>query len=55
MMYEEIRPMVQALWEVWLFVLFVGIVAWALWPSRQKEMNEHANIPLRDEENGHVG
>ena len=54
-MYEEIRPFMQSLWQVWLFVLFLGIVVWALWPSRRKEMHDNAIIPFRDEESGHGG
>jgi len=39
-----------ALWGLWLMLIFLGICAYALWPSRrrQREMEEHARIPLDD-------
>ena len=43
--YETLR----SLWVVWLMALFIGIVAWVYWPSRKREMDEHAQIPLRDD------
>ena len=38
----------KALWGLWLMLIFLGIVAYALWPSRQREMEEHARIPFDD-------
>lgn len=54
---DAILPALKGFWQVWLMLLFVGIVVWALWPGRQREMEENARIPLRDEEtaNGHQG
>ena len=52
-MLEEILPVLRQFWQVWLVLLFVGIVVWTLWPGRRREMDEHARIPLRDEETGH--
>ena len=47
---EEIYAVIRSLWVVWLLVLFVGIVAWAYWPSRKRRMEEDARIPLRDDD-----
>ena len=33
---DTILPMLKQFWVVWLMVLFVGIVAWVYWPSRQQ-------------------
>jgi len=44
--YESLR----SLWLVWLMVLFIGIVAWVYWPKRKREMEDHAKIPLRDDD-----
>ena len=44
--YEWLR----SLWVVWLMAVFVGIVVWVYWPRRKREMEEHAQIPLRDDE-----
>ncbi len=38
----------RALWGLWLMLIFLGICAYALWPSRKREMEEHARIPLDD-------
>lgn len=46
----EFHEIVRNLWSVWLMVLFLGIVAWAYWPTRKRrsEMHDHAQIPFRD-------
>lgn len=31
-------------------LLFLGIVAWAYWPTRKRKLQEHGQIPLRDDE-----
>ena len=46
---EEIYPLIRSAWTVWFALLFAGIVAWALWPSRRPTLEEHAHIPLRDD------
>jgi len=38
----------RSAWTVWFFLLFVGVVAWALWPGRKSEMDRNARIPLED-------
>ncbi|HJS32653.1 MAG TPA: cbb3-type cytochrome c oxidase subunit 3 [Alphaproteobacteria bacterium] len=47
--FETLYPYLRSLWTVWFFALFVGIVAWALWPSRKSKLEEHGRIPLRDD------
>lgn len=39
---------VKSIWTVWMIALFVGIVVWTLWPSRRREMQDHARIPFRE-------
>ncbi|MDX6750429.1 cbb3-type cytochrome c oxidase subunit 3 [Geminicoccaceae bacterium 1502E] len=46
---EEIVSLFKQLWTVWLVLLFAGICVWAFWPSRRREMERHARIPLEDE------
>ena len=47
--YDWRRPF----WVVWMMALFLGIVAWVLWPRRKAEMERHARIPFEgDEEKG---
>jgi len=40
----------KSLWVVWLIVIFVGIVVWAYWPKRKAEMDDHAKIPFREDD-----
>jgi cytochrome c oxidase cbb3-type subunit 4 len=49
---SELSELARAWWGVWLMLLFLGIVVWALWPSekRKREMREHAMIPLREDD-----
>lgn len=47
---ETIAEFFRSLWVVWMTALFLGIVAWAYWPRRRSKLQEHANIPLRDDE-----
>ena len=51
----DLQAIANALYPVWVLLfmgIFLGIVVWAWWPSRrQKErMEDHAQIPFRDEE-----
>ncbi len=39
-------PVLKQIWIIWSVLLFIGIVAWALWPSRSKEMERLAKLPL---------
>jgi cytochrome c oxidase cbb3-type subunit 4 len=40
----------NALWPLWLMILFLGIVAWAYWPRRKARFEKDAQIPLRDDD-----
>ncbi|MDJ0949570.1 MAG: cbb3-type cytochrome c oxidase subunit 3 [Alphaproteobacteria bacterium] len=44
--YEFIR----SLWLLWLMAVFIGIVVWAFWPKRKRELEAHGQIPLRDDD-----
>jgi cytochrome c oxidase cbb3-type subunit IV len=48
--WASIYPMLKSLWVVWFFLVFAGIVAWALWPSRRKRLEKHGEIPLRKDD-----
>ncbi len=47
---ESLYPLISALWVVWFMALFMGIVAWAFWPSRRSKLEDHGRIPLRTRE-----
>ena len=49
MEFGSLFEFLRSLWVVWLFGLFVGIVVWAMWPSRKAKLEEHGRIPLGDD------
>ncbi|WP_428249740.1 cbb3-type cytochrome oxidase subunit 3 [Ferrovibrio sp.] len=38
----------KSLWTAWFFLMFVGVVAWTLWPSRRARWAKLGDIPLQD-------
>jgi cytochrome c oxidase cbb3-type subunit 4 len=46
----EIYPTLRALWVVWFFLLFVGMVAWVMRPSKKRDYERAGDIPLRDDD-----
>jgi len=34
---------------VYFVVIFIAVLVYALWPSRQKQFDEAARVPLRDD------
>jgi cytochrome c oxidase cbb3-type subunit 4 len=49
-MMQDLYATLKSLWVVWFMALFVGIVIWAYWPKRKAEMEDHGQIPLRDDD-----
>lgn len=45
----EFYTLLKSVWTLWFTLLFVGIVAWAYWPTRSRRLQDHANIPLRED------
>ncbi|MEQ8441655.1 MAG: cbb3-type cytochrome c oxidase subunit 3 [Alphaproteobacteria bacterium] len=50
-MWDKIVELANAGWNVWLVLMFLLVIAYALWPSkrRQAEMDRAARIPLDEE------
>tara|TARA_R110000787_G_scaffold141421_2_gene254960 strand:+ start:736 stop:894 length:159 start_codon:yes stop_codon:yes gene_type:complete len=48
--YETARTFAGTWGLVGLFALFVGIVAYALWPRNRKKFDDAARIPLKGDE-----
>ncbi|MBT4769726.1 MAG: cbb3-type cytochrome c oxidase subunit 3 [Rhodospirillaceae bacterium] len=48
---EAVSDFFRSFWGLWLMLIFTGIIVWALWPSRRRsaEMQDHADIPFRDD------
>lgn len=47
---EQLHSLLLTAWIVWFFVLFGGIVAWALWPGRRDKFESARLMPLRETE-----
>ena len=47
--YEFLAQIAQTWGLVYFFVLFIAVLAYALWPSRQKQFDESARMPLRED------
>ena len=47
--YEFFAQIAQTWGLVYFFVLFIAVLAYALWPSRQKQFDENARMPLRED------
>ncbi len=45
-MIDKLAEWANAVWGLWLMLIFFGIVAWVFWPGRKKTMEEHARIPF---------
>ncbi|MBI5120734.1 MAG: cbb3-type cytochrome c oxidase subunit 3 [Rhodospirillales bacterium] len=46
---QEFYEWARSLWTVWIFVVFIGIVAWSFWPKNKAKLEEYGNIPLKDD------
>ncbi|MFC0389101.1 cbb3-type cytochrome oxidase subunit 3 [Muricoccus vinaceus] len=47
---EQIHSLLLTTWIVWFFLLFTGIVVWALRPARRETFERARLIPLREAE-----
>jgi cytochrome c oxidase cbb3-type subunit 4 len=47
--YKAVAEFSQTWGLVYFFVIFLVVLAYALWPSRQKQFDEAARMPLRED------
>jgi len=47
--YQFFAEFAQTWGLVYFFVLFLAVLIYALWPSRQKQFDETARVPLRED------
>jgi cytochrome c oxidase cbb3-type subunit IV len=47
--YETLSHFAQTWGLAYFVLLFLAVLAYALWPSKQKEFDEIARIPLRED------
>ncbi|MEI6985191.1 MAG: cbb3-type cytochrome c oxidase subunit 3 [Rhodospirillaceae bacterium] len=45
----ELGTMMHAWWTVWLFFIFIGIIAYAIWPGNRAKFEHASLIPFLDE------
>jgi len=49
MTYEAAAEFAQTYGLVYLFVLFLGVLVYALWPGNKKKFDDAAQIPLKED------
>ena len=47
--YQFFAQFAQTWGLVYFLVLFIAVLVYALWPSRQKKFDEAARVPLRED------
>jgi cytochrome c oxidase cbb3-type subunit IV len=47
--YEFFAQLAQTWGLIYFIVLFIAVLVYALWPSRQKQFDESARVPLRED------
>jgi cytochrome c oxidase cbb3-type subunit 4 len=47
---ESIQITLHSIWTVLLFIVFIGIVAWAWSSKRKKAFDEAAHLPFDEED-----
>lgn len=50
MTYETVAAFTQSLSLIIFFVLFFGVVAYAIWPGNRKKFEHASQIPLENDE-----
>lgn len=49
-MFMEIYEFLRSIWGLWMMMIFLGICAWAFWPSNKTRFERDGQIPLRDDD-----
>lgn len=49
MTYTSIAQFAQTWGLVYFFVIFVGVLVYALWPKNKRPFDDASNIPLRED------
>ena len=47
--YQAVAEFAQTWGLVYFVIIFVAVLLYALWPSRKKQFDEAARIPLRED------
>jgi cytochrome c oxidase cbb3-type subunit IV len=51
MTHESATVLAQTIALIIFFALFIGVIAYVLWPGNKRSFEEAANLPLDDEKN----
>jgi cbb3-type cytochrome oxidase subunit 3 len=46
---DRLHSILSTIWVVWFFVLFTGIIAYVMRPSKRQQYRRLGDIPLRDD------
>jgi cbb3-type cytochrome oxidase subunit 3 len=46
----ELQLYVFIAWMIGSMILFIAIIAWALWPSNRQRFESYGSIPLADDQ-----
>lgn len=49
MEYETVSRFAQTYGLVYLFILFLGVLVYALWPGNRRKFKDAADIPLKED------
>lgn len=50
MTYEEVTQFSETWGLIYLFIMFVGVITFAFWPSNKARFDDAAQVPFRDGE-----
>ena len=49
MTYQDVSQFAQTYGLIYLFLLFIGMVIYAVWPGNKKRFKDASEIPLRED------
>ncbi len=47
--YAEVAQFAQSWGLIYFVAIFLGVIAYAMWPSRKAQFEDAANIPLKED------
>jgi cytochrome c oxidase cbb3-type subunit 4 len=53
--YEQVARFAQQVGTLYFVVIFLAGVVYALWPKNRQAFRDMAHLPLREDEDDHVG
>jgi cbb3-type cytochrome oxidase subunit 3 len=50
---SETYGWILSLWQLWLVIVFVAIVAWVFWPKHKRRLERQGEIPFKNDDRDH--